>query len=148
RTFLYDLFNGGPVPVNEGKAKLRLAAGGGGCWVALTEPAGDIGELRIEDPEKRAHLGAENWNDQASRPMPIRLINRAGIAARGNSVLGRAPLVAPGGDRSALAIALLGRNAAPGTWTFEVHDPAAGKTTRAAFEIKPAATALEGWLYV
>ena len=30
---VYDLFNGGEVPVKDGKATLRLAAGDGACWV-------------------------------------------------------------------------------------------------------------------
>jgi hypothetical protein len=32
---VYDLFNGGEVEVADGKAKLRLAAGDGACWVHL-----------------------------------------------------------------------------------------------------------------
>ncbi len=32
---VYDLFNGGEVPVKDGKARLRLAAGDGACWVQV-----------------------------------------------------------------------------------------------------------------
>ncbi len=35
---VYDLFNGGEVPVKDGKAMLRLAAGDGTCWVHLPAP--------------------------------------------------------------------------------------------------------------
>jgi hypothetical protein len=34
---IYDLFNGGEVEVHDGKAKLRLAAGDGACWVHVPD---------------------------------------------------------------------------------------------------------------
>ncbi len=36
---VYDLFNGGEVPVKDGKATLRLAAGDGACWVRMPDAA-------------------------------------------------------------------------------------------------------------
>ena len=49
---VYDLFNGSEVPVTDGKATLRLAAGDGACWVRMPDAplvVKDFRKRRIKD---------------------------------------------------------------------------------------------------
>jgi outer membrane protein assembly factor BamB len=68
-----DLFNGGPVAVKDGKAKLRLAAGDGACWVHLPEltklPAADkVFRLGVSSPAGEAV--AHSWGQILADVMP------------------------------------------------------------------------------
>ena len=63
-----DLFNGGEVPIKDGKATLRLAAGDGACWVELPQP------VKL--------TGCTSQNDGLTAPFSAVLTKAAWLPAR------------------------------------------------------------------
>jgi hypothetical protein len=141
---VYDLFNGGEVPVKDGKAKLRLAAGDGACWVHVPEKAKGIQGVGFGRSVKWPTL-------QVSIDATL-----LGGESRGYPSPGRARIYDPAGnlvDERLLACApvkslglkwdtasfrfTIGANAAPGKWQIVADDPltAGTKTTRREVEV-------------
>ncbi|MGO8997756.1 MAG: WD40 repeat domain-containing protein [Polyangiaceae bacterium] len=146
---LYDLLNGGSIPVQDGKAPLQLAAGDGACWLYLTAPPGELTLSAEPTDSQRAVLVTLTWGISGYLPFRLRLYDPEGNLAselfRATTPLDGSPLsYGPGpepptrlaGDTSSgifRHVIPVGANAAPGTWTVEAHEWLTGttKTVRA-----------------
>ncbi len=159
---LYDLLNGGPIDVRDGKAPLELAAGDGACWLHLPAPPGEMALDAAPMDSQRAIAVHLKWGGAGYLPFRLRLYDPAGNLAselfRATTPWEGAPLSYGPGDRSPRLAGdpfasvfrhelPLGANAAPGTWTVEAHEWLTGSTTKVAVAIlAPAATKGEALL--
>ncbi|MFW6060742.1 MAG: PQQ-binding-like beta-propeller repeat protein, partial [Phycisphaeraceae bacterium] len=127
---VYDLFNGGTVPVRDGRAPLRLPAGGGACWLHLPEPPGEPGVQVALNDGNRLRITVR-WGSTGYLPFELRVID-----PQGNEQLSayRATTPANGTTRYKDTVPL-GANAQPGQWHIEVHEWLTGSTTRAEFVV-------------
>jgi len=118
---IYDVFHGGAVPVTDGKARLRLAAGDGACWVHVPRPvaAGELQVLAVK--ETPAFDVTFHFNQDLCLPLRLRVFDPNGMLAEERY---RAPTPDPfGGSRMLFHTRYpLGFNAAPGNWTVEVSE--------------------------
>jgi hypothetical protein len=120
---IYDLLGGGEVPVTEGKAKLRLAAGDGACWLRLPAPPGTIKFATLRDPRAAgyAFFINVNWPADVSLPYRLRVFDPAGSVVE--DVYRRTS-----GDLPLLRRVRLGANCATGRYGIEVSEWLTGKT--------------------
>jgi hypothetical protein len=118
---VYDAFNGGRVPVENGRADLTLAAGDGACWVRREAPIPPISFDRKDPKGKAGGIWVEGTRFEIQLawepylPFRVRIIDPAG-----NTVeqLYR-------GTSSAGSFAMLywpGANGMRGKWTVEVSE--------------------------
>lgn len=122
---IYDLFNGGRVPVQAGQASLRLPAGDGACWLHLpSEP----GKMKVSAKARANTLEIElTWGKVGYLPFRLRIFDPAG-----NKVDDLFRATTPAGKATVFKTAHpLGANAAPGTWTVEVSEWLTGSTVTA-----------------
>jgi hypothetical protein len=139
---VYDLFRGGVVPVKDGKATLRLAAGDGAFWLHLPEPPKDW-HVSARTGKAEGHLLVDieaSCPKCSFVPLPfrLRLIDPAGNVIdelyRATTERGL-----PEGTARYRGWLPLGLNASPGTWTVEVEDRLTGAIARTKVEVKPPA---------
>jgi hypothetical protein len=140
---VYDLFEGGTVPVAEGKAALRLAAGDGACWVhlpaepepvtlAAREAKGEAVEPRYAGP--RLHIEVA-WDTGVPLPLRLRLIDPGGRVA---DDLLRA--TSPSDGKATFVLDYpLGVHALGGNWTVEASEWLTRSTERVTVAIDPTA---------
>ena len=121
---VYDLFNGGEVPVKDGKAVLRLAAGDGACWLHIPEPLLFKGMAWwLSDGPLGVHLRAKGT---AALPFSIRIWSEGGQMT---DQLFRAST--PGFAESSLVLDYpVGSNSRWGAGRIEVVDNQTGKPAR------------------
>ena len=74
---IYDLFNGGTVPVADGKAPLHLAAGDGACWLHLPAAPGAM-KLDARAVDGNALQINLTWGTTGYLPFRLRLYDPAG----------------------------------------------------------------------
>jgi hypothetical protein len=120
---IYDLVNGGEVAVTDGKAKLRLAAGDGACWLRLPAPPGQIKFATLRDPRSAGYSFFINVSWLADVPLPYRLrvLDPAGNVVE--DVYRRTSA-----DLPLLRRVRLGANCVPGQYGVEVSEWLTGKT--------------------
>ncbi len=135
---VYDLFHGGRVPVKDGKARLRLAAGDGACWVHLPEAPGPL-KLTLKETkwgERIPHgdmvVALVDWPKAGELPCRLRVFDPSGRLWREEFRAVRPSGNGEGPSRGA-ALFSLGENAARGTWKVEAREWLTG--TRAVEEI-------------
>ena len=78
---LYDLLNGGSIPVQDGKAPLQLAAGDGACWLYLPAPPGELTLSAEPTDSQRAVLVTLTWGISGYLPFRLRLYDPEGNLA-------------------------------------------------------------------
>jgi hypothetical protein len=153
---VYDLFEGGKVPVDDCKASLRLAAGDGACWLHLPDELKEMklvvseavvtGETVNMDPEdgapvspvvEPAYAGPRlhvevTWGTTGYLPIRLRIFDPAG-----NTVDDLLRATAPAGHTTRFVMDYpLGANASPGDWTVEASEWLTGTTVRATVHIE------------
>jgi outer membrane protein assembly factor BamB len=133
---IYDLFNGGSVPVQNGLAKLRLPAGDGACWLHLPAMPGPM-KLAAKLAEGNMLRIDLTWGMAGYLPFRLRIVDPSG-----NKIdeLFRATTPGAGATTFQMSYAL-GLNAAPGTWTVEAHEWLTGSGTQAKVEVQAPANA-------
>lgn len=136
---VYDLFHGGEVPVRDGEATLRLAAGDGACWLHLPRPvtlenefAGTGGDLDVGN-----WMVAEyTWRSPTSLPVRIRIFDPLGRVEyehyRGTHKIADAVGMTKAGAGQGIT-----RNDLAGKWTVEVTELWSGKTHRREITVNP-----------
>jgi hypothetical protein len=130
---LYDLFNGGTVPVQSGQAQLALAAGDGACWLHLPAAPGAM-KLSAKVTNDNAVQIALSWGRVGYLPFRLRVFDPAGVQC---DELFRATAPQNGVTHFAMSYPL-GANAAPGAWSFETYEWLTGKKATAKVTVKPA----------
>jgi hypothetical protein len=133
---IYDLFNGGAVPVNDGVAKLRLAAGDGACWMRVPgtpeklEVSGERG-VGLVGGNKDVLLVRVLGGNLGPVPFRLRLRDPSGKIQDqrfcGTALPPRDSIIPPG----IMMTLPLGQNASPGEWTVELSDQIAGNIPQA-----------------
>ena len=115
---VYDLFNGGEVPVKDGKATLRLAGGDGACWLHLPSPPQNYSHTGGAGPITDAILSNfETVPETGFLPVRERLVDPAGNV---QSESYRASV--PDGGRTTFSWSFaLGANASPGQWQVDLR---------------------------
>ena len=117
---VYDLLNGGRVPVTDGRAPLSLAAGDGACWLRLPRPPGPMklsASASLLKGSPAIHIGLA-WGDAGCLPFRLRIFDPAA-----NKVDELFRATTPGGDTTTFAIDYpIGANAARGHWSVEVSE--------------------------
>ncbi|HVS39187.1 MAG TPA: hypothetical protein VMS17_26755, partial [Gemmataceae bacterium] len=77
---VYDVFNGGEVPIKNGKASLQLAAGDGACWLQVPPGIEKRGGLAIfpaiKTPVQEVQSGA--FGARLYYPFQVRILDAAG----------------------------------------------------------------------
>jgi hypothetical protein len=146
RGMLLDLIHGGTVPVKDGRATLRLAAGDGVCWVHMPDTGGGwkvslgAGQGAIQEPGKpkeywplAIHLKIEQ---SVAGPWPyrVRLFDPAGNLV---DQLFRATAGTEGASTWEHYFRL-GPLAPPGTWKVRLDSLATGGSEEDAITVAPA----------
>jgi hypothetical protein len=125
---IYDLINGGKVPVLNGRADLKLAAGGGACWVHLPEAPGKL-TLTTQKKAIEFILPGTWWPAAGPLPFRLRVFDPSGRKVeellRATDQFGGFLMEYP-----------IGLNASPGTWTVEVHEWLTNSTATAKFVLQ------------
>jgi outer membrane protein assembly factor BamB len=142
---LLDLFNGGSVPVKDGRATLRLAAGDGACWVHMPNSGRGwkvaLGSMqgwmqRPGQPKEYIpltiglHLG---WSVAGPWPFRVRLFDPAGnlVEQLIRATAGADGATAWGHDFP------LGPLATPGTWKVKIDWLALGESEEKEIGVPP-----------
>lgn len=128
---VYDAFNGGIVPVANGQAQLKLAAGDGACLVHVAAAPGPIKVTAVQ----QGAVFPITVTRSAGAPLPFRLrvFSPSGDMA---DELYRA--TTPQGKNTSWSTRYaLGANAAPGSWTVEAYEWLTGTKSVARVLVKP-----------
>lgn len=118
---IYDLFNGGLVPVRGTRAELKLPAGDGACWVHLPVAPGALKGKVTLDKGNVVKIDV-TWGKVGSLPLRLRVLDPSGQKV---DELFRATTPEKDSTRFQMAYPL-GENAASGAWTVEVSESLTG----------------------
>ena len=133
---VYDLFNGGAVPVQNGEAELRLGAGDGACWMHLPQPPG-APQLAVKAANEKPGTFLElslTWGQAGYLPFRLRILDPSG-----NRVDELYRATTPQEGRTVFAKRYpLGANPLPGEWKVEVSEWLTGQTVSATAKVQPA----------
>jgi hypothetical protein len=145
---IYDLFNTVEVPVKDGQAKLRLAAGDGACWVHVPE------KLKREDPRVGSGSGGGevegvkvqsgfawvglSWNVEGPLPVRYRILDPAGNLVEETFGAARPDAARKQTLASADKTWTFNQLAAPGKWMIELVEPLSGSRLAVPFPNDPA----------
>lgn len=140
---VYDLFNGGALPVQNGAVALRLAAGDGACLLHLPEPPGTPKLIADVDAEHRLAVTLE-WGRCGYLPFRLRVLDPNGKVA-GDYFRATTPersirigATVKGPNRTRFQGSFpLGINATPGYWTVEVEEWLTGTKIGKSVTVKP-----------
>lgn len=132
---IYDLLNGGTVPVANGQAPLRLAAGDGACWLHLPAAPGPL-RLSVGSAGTALQINLA-WGAAGYLPFRLRIYDPAG-----NKVDELFRATTPGARTTTWAkLYQLGTNASPGVWTVETYEWLTGSTATVRVAVKGPAAA-------
>ena len=135
---IYDLFNGGVVPVAAGKAPLHFAAGDGACWLHLPAAPGamKLDARAIGNSVVQINL---TWGSAGYLPFRLRLYDPAGNKID-DIYRATTPVALKNGMVTTFSMRYpLGDNAAPGAYRVEISEWMTGSTVSKNVTVKPGA---------
>jgi hypothetical protein len=146
---IYDLFNAVEVPVKDGKAKMRLAAGDGACWVHVPaklkdedsrvgsgEGGGAVEGVKVQS-SGFAFIGL-SWNVEGPLPVRFRVFDPTGKLVEETFSAARPDATRKQTLASADKILTFTPLAASGKWVIELVEPLSGSRLAVPFPNDPA----------